>query len=67
MELDLYRDNIEKLNSDYKKALAFSLLRRAMIRKMPYSRFNINWDKIVQLRGSNTWATYDKLMVRHWD
>jgi adenine-specific DNA-methyltransferase len=50
MELDLYRKNIELLPSEYKKAMAFSLLRRAMIRKMPYSRFNIRWDKIVQLR-----------------
>lgn len=50
MELDLYRNNIEKLSSEYKKALAFSLLRRSMIRKMPYSRFNINWEKIRQLR-----------------
>ena len=58
MELDLYRGNIEKLNSDNKKALAFSLLRRAMIRKMPYSRFNINWDKIVQLRDEE--YSYEK-------
>ena len=50
MQLDLYRENIENLASDYKKAMAFSLLRRAMIRKMPYSRFNINWEKVVQLR-----------------
>ncbi len=50
MQLDLYRENIKKLDSDYKKALAFVLLRRSMIRKMPYSRFNINWDKVVQLR-----------------
>lgn len=50
MELDLYRKNIEKLSSKYKKAIAISLLRRSMIRKMPYSRFNINWDKIKQLR-----------------
>jgi len=50
MELDLYRKNIEQLSSDYKKAIAFSLLRRSMIRKVPYSRFNINWDKIRQLR-----------------
>lgn len=49
-ELDLYRKNIEKLDSEYKKALALILMRRSMIRKMPYSRFNINWDKIVQLR-----------------
>ncbi len=50
MELDQYRQNIEKLNSPYKKALALILLRRAMIRKMPYSRFNIPFDKIKQLR-----------------
>ena len=49
-ELDLYRTNINKLESLEKKSLAFALIRRAMIRKMPYSRFNINWDKIVQLR-----------------
>jgi adenine-specific DNA-methyltransferase len=49
-ELDLYRENIEKLDSEYKRALALILMRRAMIRKMPYSRFTINWEKIVQLR-----------------
>lgn len=49
-ELDLYRKNIEKLDAEYKKSLTLSLLRRAMVRKMPYSRFNINWDKVVQLR-----------------
>ncbi len=48
--LDLLRHNIESLNDEYKKALAFSLIRRAMIRKMPYSRFTINWSKIQQLR-----------------
>lgn len=50
MELDLYRKNIEKLSSEYKKSIAFTLIRRAMIRKMPYSRFNLNWEKIKQLR-----------------
>ncbi len=50
MELDQYRENIEKLDSDYKKALAYILIRRAMIRKMPYSRFNLPWNKIKQLR-----------------
>ena len=49
-ELDLYRSNIEKLDSEEKKSLAFALMRRAMIRKMPYSRFTLNWDTIVQLR-----------------
>ena len=50
MELDLCRTNIEKLSSEYKKSLALTLIRRAMIRKMPYSRFNIKWSKIQQLR-----------------
>lgn len=57
-ELDLYRENIEKLDSDYKKALALILMRRAMIRKMPYSRFNINWEKIIQLRNEK--YSYEK-------
>ena len=51
MELDLYRKNINKLSTKYKKALAISLMRRSMIRKMPYSRFSILWTKIVQLRN----------------
>ncbi|OGN01317.1 MAG: modification methylase HphIB [Candidatus Yanofskybacteria bacterium RIFCSPLOWO2_02_FULL_43_10] len=50
MELDLYRKNIEDLSNEFKKAIAISLIRRAMVRKMPYSRFNIKWDKIKQLR-----------------
>jgi len=58
MQLDLYRENIEKLSSDFKKAMAFALLRRAMIRKMPYSRFNINWEKIIQLRDEK--YSYEK-------
>ncbi len=57
-ELDLYRQNIKKLTSDYKQSLALILIRRAMIRKMPYSRFNINWDKIVQLRDEK--YSYEK-------
>ena len=50
MELDLYKKNIDKLKNNFKKSLALSLLRRSMIRKMPYSRFNILWKKIIQLR-----------------
>lgn len=61
-ELDLYRKNIEKLDSEEKKSLAFSLIRRAMIRKMPYSRFNLNWDKIVQLRDEE--YSYEKYKRR---
>ncbi|MFR3557136.1 MAG: DNA (cytosine-5-)-methyltransferase [Paraclostridium sordellii] len=58
MELDLYRKNIEKLCNEYKKSIAYSLIRRAMIRKMPYSRFTIPWDKIVQLRDEK--YSYEK-------
>jgi len=50
MELDLYRKNIDKLSNNYKKAMALALMRRSMIRKMPYSRFNIKWEKVKQLR-----------------
>lgn len=57
-ELDLYRTNIENLDSDAKKSIALALMRRAMIRKMPYSRFNINWDKIKQLRDEE--YSYEK-------
>jgi adenine-specific DNA-methyltransferase len=58
MELDLYRKNIDKLDCEFKKSIAFSLIRRSMIRKMPYSRFNINWEKIVQLRDEE--YSYEK-------
>jgi adenine-specific DNA-methyltransferase len=58
MELDLYRKNIDKLPSEYKKSVAFTLIRRAMIRKMPYSRFNLNWKKIKQLRDEE--YSYEK-------
>ena len=36
--------------SDYKKYLFLSLLRRAMIRKIPYSRMNVKWEEIVKFR-----------------
>ena len=58
MELDQYRENIDKLSCEYKKHIAFTLIRRAMIRKMPYSRFNLNWDKIKQLRDEE--YSYEK-------
>ena len=66
MELDNYRKNIDKLKSPYKKALALSLLRRAMIRKMPYSRFNLPFDKIKQLRDENySYKKYKRKRAYH--
>lgn len=65
-ELDLYRKNIENIKCEYKKALALILLRRAMIRKMPYSRFNISWNKIVQLRDEEySYQKYGRKRAYH--
>ncbi len=59
MELDQYWYNINKnIKNSYKKSLAISLMRRAMIRKRPYSRFNILWKKVIQLRDEN--FSYEK-------
>lgn len=66
MELDLYRTNIDKLTSEYKKALALSLMRRAMIRKMPYSRFNLKWEKIKILRDEEySYSKYKRKRAYH--
>ncbi len=65
-ELDLYRENIKNLDSDYKKSLALVLMRRAMIRKMPYSRFNIAWEKIKQLRDEEwSYLKYKRKRAYH--
>ena len=66
MELDLYRKNIENLSSESKKSIAFTLIRRAMVRKMPYSRFNLNWEKIKQLRDEEySYAKYKRRRAYH--
>ncbi len=65
-ELDLYRKNIDFLESEEKKSLAFALMRRTMIRKMPYSRFTLNWDKIVQLRDEEySYKKYKRKRAYH--
>lgn len=65
-ELDLYLNNIQKLSSEYKKSLAYIILRRAMIRKMPYSRFTIPWNKIVQLRDEEySYRMYGRRRAYH--
>lgn len=57
--LDKVRTSIDFLNDDYRKALAFTSIRRAMIRKMPYSRFNIPWGLIKMLRD-------EKISYERW-
>ena len=64
-DLDNIRNNIIKIRNKYKKALAFTLMRRAMIRKMPYSRFTIKWEKVVELRNEElSYAKYGR--KRHY-
>ena len=54
MELDQYWYNINTyIKNPYKKSLALSLIRRSMIRKRTYSRFNIVWKKVKQLRDED--------------
>ena len=65
-ELDLYRENIISNFEGYKKYLAFTLLRRSMIRKMPYSRFNIKWEKVKQLRDEEySYLKYKRKRAYH--
>jgi len=66
MDLDMIRNNILHLKDKYKRALAFTLMRRAMIRKMPYSRFTIKWDKVVELRNEElSYAKYGRRRHYH--
>lgn len=37
----------------YEYSLFITNLRRAMIRKLPYSRMNINWENIIKLRDED--------------
>lgn len=65
-DLDRIRKNIsEKIKGKYKKAMAFALIRRAMVRKMPYSRFTILWNKVKELRNEElSYAKYGR--KRHY-
>lgn len=55
----------EKLDG-YKKHLLLSLIRRAMIRKLPYSRMNVPWNQIQKLRDENySYAKYGRKRAYH--
>lgn len=68
LENDLYHpseiDELSKLTylseqlKGYKKYLLQALIRRAMIRKLPYSRMNIDWKNILKLRDEE--YSYEK-------
>jgi len=62
-----YQEEVDELSTlvsysltleGYEKYLFQSLIRRAMIRKLPYSRMNINWKNIIKLR--NEQYSYEK-------
>ena len=51
---------------DYKKYLYLSLIRRAMIRKIPYSRMNVPWNQIVKLRDEDySYMKYKRRRAYH--
>ena len=55
----------EKLN-DHNKYLFLALLRRAMIRKLPYSRMNVPWDQIQLLRDEEySYKKYKRKRAYH--
>ncbi len=66
MQLDLYRKNVQKLKTPTKIAIAYVLLRRAMIRKMPYSRFTIPWKTVKLLRDEQySYKKYGRKRAYH--
>ena len=48
-----YLVNVSKKIPSYKKFIFLALLRRAMIRKIPYSRMNVKWEEIQKFRDEN--------------
>ncbi len=52
----------EKIENEYEKYMFLALIRRAMIRKLPYSRMNIPWIQIQKLRDED--YSYEKYKRR---
>ena len=52
----------EKIENEYEKYLFLALIRRAMIRKLPYSRMNVPWNQIQKLRDED--YSYEKYKRR---
>lgn len=51
---------------DEKKYIFLALIRRAMIRKIPYSRMNVPWDQIVKLRDEEySYKKYKRRRAYH--
>ena len=52
----------EKIENEYEKYMFLALIRRAMIRKLPYSRMNVPWNQIQKLRDED--YSYEKYKRR---
>jgi len=56
----------EKNLTGYEYSLFITNLRRAMIRKLPYSRMNINWENIIKLRDEEySYKKYGRKRAYH--
>ena len=52
----------EKIEKEYERYMYLALIRRAMIRKLPYSRMNVPWNQIQKLRDED--YSYEKYKRR---
>lgn len=52
----------DKIENEYEKYIFLALIRRAMIRKLPYSRMNVPWNQIQKLRDED--YSYEKYKRR---
>lgn len=70
-----YADEVDELSKfvkysyeleNYEKYLFRSLIRRSMIRKLPYSRMNVNWKNITKLRDEEySYRKYGRRRAYH--
>lgn len=61
-KLILLSENVK----EYQKSMFLALLRRAMIRKIPYSRMNIKWDQIKKFRDEEySYKKYKRRRAYH--
>ena len=67
-EMDELEELISTANSlvEYERAIFLSLLRRSMIRKLPYSRMNVPWNQIQKLRDEDySYKKYGRKRAYH--
>lgn len=58
--------NYSNILSGYEKYIFLALLRRSMIRKLPYSRMNIKWEQIIKLRDEElSYKKYKRRRAYH--